>query len=66
MIDYPGCVGRLTSISSLEPICRALHGGSTLRIPALELLRQENKFEASPGYIPTTTKISFVDENPEA
>lgn len=51
MIDYPECVRRLTSISSLDPICRAGHGGSTP--PALELLRQENTFEASLDYIST-------------
>lgn len=34
-------------------------------VAALELLRQENKFETSPGYIATTTKISFAVENPE-
>lgn len=63
LIDYSGCVGRHTSIFSLELICRALHGGNTLRIPALELLRQKNKCEASPGYI-STTQISFADEKP--
>lgn len=49
MIDDSECVRRLTSIPSLDTICRAGHGGSTP--PALELLRQGNKFEASLGHI---------------